>query len=141
MNQEMGKKDKSGPAADEAVIKKKMIKRSSSGALTCRKAFEVAEELGVEPHIIGDFADQLGLKLIGCQLGLFGSPTGGKSIKPLDTVDADLKKEIESGLVNGRLPCSTAWAIAARLNLPKMTVSNACETLGLKVKPCQLGAF
>lgn len=141
MNQTIENRGKDGSPVDEAIIKKKMIKRSASGELTCRKAFEVSEELGVVPHVIGDFADQLGLKLVGCQLGLFGSPSGGKSIKPLDSVDAGLKKEIESGLANGRLPCATAWEIAERLALPKMTVSNACETLGLKIKPCQLGAF
>jgi hypothetical protein len=31
--------------------------------------------------------------------------------------------------------------IAAKLNIPRIKISFACETLQVKIKPCQLGAF
>jgi hypothetical protein len=52
-----------------------------------------------------------------------------------------LKENILAALKNERLPCSAAWVIAEKLNIPRMKVSAACETLQIKIKPCQLGAF
>jgi len=59
----------------------------------------------------------------------------------LDSVDSPLAAAIREGLDNNRLPCKTAWEIADRFNLPRITVSAACETLGIKIKNCQIGAF
>ncbi len=56
-------------------------------------------------------------------------------------VDSALEGAIRAALQEGRLPCRSAWEIAERLRVPKMDVSSACEALGLKVRPCQLGAF
>jgi hypothetical protein len=52
-----------------------------------------------------------------------------------------LAEAIEAALEQGRLPCRAAWALAERFKLRKMAVSGACEALGIKIKPCQLGAF
>ena len=48
---------------------------------------------------------------------------------------------IRDALENDRLPCRAAWEIAERFGLRKMAVSGACEALGIKIKPCQMGAF
>jgi len=39
------------------------------------------------------------------------------------------------------LSCAVSWEIADALQLTRMAVSEACEALKIKIKPCQLGAF
>jgi hypothetical protein len=56
-------------------------------------------------------------------------------------VGFDLEEAILAGLVNERVPCRTAWDISNQLGIHKMEVSAACDAMGIKIKPCQLGAF
>jgi hypothetical protein len=97
--------------------------------------------LNVEPLEIGETADLLEIPLIKCQLGLFGYKPEKRIVKPADTVSDELQAEIEAGLIEEHLPCKTAWAIAKRFKVAKMAVSSACESLKVKIKPCQLGSF
>jgi transposase len=53
----------------------------------------------------------------------------------------DVKNAVFDALVRERLSCKQAWDIASRLQVSKMTVSGACETMGVKIKNCQIGAF
>jgi hypothetical protein len=43
--------------------------------LACAEALAIAERLGVEPREVGRAANELGVKIVACQLGCFG---GGK---------------------------------------------------------------
>ena len=126
---------------DDVKIRKIVIKHSSKGELACKRAFDAAEALGVEPEVIGRYADAMGLKLVACQLGLFGYRPEKKVVKAAGEVDPALADLIRANVVNDRLPCNAAFTIAGETGLGKMDVSSACETLGIRVKPCQLGAF
>jgi hypothetical protein len=90
---------------------------------------------------VGKAADLMNFKLIKCQLGLFGYQPQKKIVKPRDSIKEDIKNAVSSALGQGRISCKDAWDIASRLNVSKMTVSSACETMGVKIKNCQLGAF
>lgn len=57
----------------EEKVLQEVKARSGDGRLPCRIAFEIAAELGVEPIAIGRAANRLGVKIIDCQLGCFGS--------------------------------------------------------------------
>ena len=116
-------------------------KRVGDGTLKCAVAFRIAGELGVEPLAVGKTADELQVKLSHCQLGLFGYGEPKSIVKPADEVAPELEQAIRAGLVEGRLPCATAWAIAETLHIPKLEVSNAAERLQVRVRTCQLGAF
>ena len=85
--------------------------------------------------------DLLKIKLAKCQLGLFGYTPERVIVKPADKVSPELEYAIRGRLVDERLPCAQAWEIAEELSLKKMDVSCAAEALGIKIKPCQLGAF
>src|SRR6056297_2379349 len=113
---------------------------AEDGELSCAAAFEAAAVYDLPPEEVGDLADRLGLHLCRCQLGLFGYPPHKKIVTPLEHVDEDLADAIRAGLEEGRLSCRTAWEISDRLEIPRMQVSAACETLEIKIKPCQLGA-
>jgi len=122
-------------------LKKAIASRLVNGALSCTAAFDLAREFGVAPGFVGAAADALDIHLLECQLGLFGYKPEKKIVKPLETVEPEFEKAIRSALVNDRLPCRSAWDIAERFQVAKMTVSAACEALGVKIRPCQLGAF
>jgi hypothetical protein len=109
--------------------------------IACAAVFQITGELGVDPVEAGRALDLMDISIIKCQLGLFGFTPEKKVVKPAASVSDVMKNEIESRLTDGRLPCAAAWEIAAKLKVGKMDIAAACETLGIKIKPCQLGAF
>ena len=125
----------------DPVIKQAIEQKCQKDGLPCAVAFDIARELKVSPAAVGKTADLMNYRLVKCQLGLFGYTPEKKIVRAAKTVDADLKEALQESLVNNRLPCESAWEIAERFQLRKMALSSACETLGIKVKPCQLGAF
>lgn len=125
----------------DARIREKMTQRAADNQLPCAVAFDIAGELGVGPEIIGSCADKMGFRLVKCQLGLFGYEPEKKIVKARAEVSGQLRQAVYENLENGRLACRNAFIIARKLDLRKMDVSGACETLDIKIKPCQLGAF
>lgn len=140
----MDKKDKSyKETADphDKSIEEAVLRQSKDGELSCAEAFMICRQNNVSPDIVGKCADARKIKLVKCQLGLFGYYPEKKMVKPASDVAAELKFVIEGALVAGRLPCASAWKIAEKFHAGKMDVSSACEKMGIKIKPCQLGAF
>ncbi|HJO61337.1 MAG: hypothetical protein QF466_06980 [Desulfobacterales bacterium] len=125
----------------DRAIENEIAKRIKEKELSCADAFEIAEKLRVSSGEVGISADLLGVKIIKCQLGLFGYKAGKKILKSQNNTTQDLTHAIENALVDGKLPCENAWSIASRLNVQRLTVSRAGEEMGLKIKSCQLGAF
>jgi hypothetical protein len=114
------------------------------GPLSCAVGEGLAAELGVSMAEIGRNADLLEIRIGGCQLGLFSRAPETKAVRPAAEVSPILETAIRSRLVggpHGDLPCAAAWDIAALRQMPRLEVSSACEKLGIKIKPCQLGAF
>lgn len=115
------------------------------GMLACAAAFRAARDLGVTPLEVGQEADRRGVRLNRCQLGLFGYGPKAEGrhriLEPAETVSSELEEAIQQGLHDGRLPCKAVWEIAARLGVAKLGVAAAAEALGVKMGPCQLGAF
>ena len=144
MSMEKGKKFSDKHRATEKPspeIKNEIEKRSINNEIPCAVAFEIVEDIGVLPAEVGKTIDLMNYKLVKCQLGLYGYTPEKKIVTPQDTTDHDLKNAIQNALVDERLPCVSAWEIAARFQIPKLTVSGIAEAMGVKIKPCQLGAF
>lgn len=116
-------------------------KYAVEGKLPCAEAFRIAEELDVSPRAVGEAADALNVRLVRCQLGLFGYGEQKSIVTPAAEVREELEQAIREGLILGRLPCAVAWAIAARFDIPRLHVANAAEKLGIRIGQCQLGAF
>jgi len=129
------------PEQIDPVIRESLKPYMEKGELACAVAFRLADELQKPPSAIGEAADLLSIRLVKCQMGLFGYAPEKKIVNAAPTVDPGLEKAIRHGLENERLPCSTAWELARKFNVSRMGVSAACEALGIKIKPCQLGAF
>ncbi len=115
------------------------------GQLPCDEAFRIAGELKVSPAEVGRAADELGVRISRCQLGLFGYGPKAEGrhriVQPLPAVPPRLSEEMIARLEGGRLPCAVAWGVAKRLGLARLQVSGAADTLRIKISSCQLGCF
>ena len=144
MTRQKGQKfaDKHAPktAIDER-IRDRINHHAKNNELPCALAFKIADELNVSPAEVGTTTDLLEMMLVKCQLGLFGYSPSKKIVKPKAPENQNLERAIRDALVEGDLSCERAWEIARSFDVPKMTVSAACEQLKIKIKPCQLGAF
>jgi len=118
-----------------------IAQRAKKNELPCAVAFDISGQFDISPAAVGEYADQLKLDLVKCQLGLFGYQPNKRIVKPVDVVVPELEAAIKNELVSDRLPCKSAWKLAKKFGVRKMAVSGACETLGIKIKTCQLGAF
>ena len=134
--------DKHGPdSKPDPTISRAISDKVKNNEISCAAAFKISKNLGVPPDLVGKTVDLLNFRLVKCQLGLFGYKPEKKVVKPHPDAGEDLLAAIQDSMVQGKLPCKKAWQIASRLGLSKMVVSGTCESLGVKVKPCQLGAF
>ncbi len=123
-----------------ADIQHHIHEHEKDGKVSCAVAFEISKQLSVSPKVVGTAIDLMNLKIVKCQIGLFGYASG-KKIKAEPFPGDRLKAAILAASVDKRLSCFAVWHIAEDLEIGKMAVGNACEALGIKIKPCQLGAF
>jgi hypothetical protein len=113
----------------------------SENTISCAEAHRIAVQLNTAPAEVGTAIDLLEVRMNKCQLGLFGHGKQ-KNIPALsDKIDPEIESAIKSSLINSRLACSSAWEISKRFNVSKPTVAAVCETMKIKISPCQLGAF
>jgi hypothetical protein len=131
----------SGQTEIESNLKQEILRKALDNKINCAVAEEISQGKDITMNEVGVAIDILNVHITECQLGLFGYSPQKKIVQQAKEVAQKLRDEIINALVNNRLPCATAWQIAQKLNIPKMKVSAACETLQIKVKPCQLGAF
>ncbi|MBW1894574.1 MAG: hypothetical protein JRF40_11575 [Deltaproteobacteria bacterium] len=133
-------KHEPGVKADSKIvdaIKEKM----SDGKITCAAMHGIAKMLSVSPAEVGKTADLLEVRLLKCQLGLFGYSPERKIVKPAENVSSEISRAIRESIENQRISCLSCWEIAEKSGCGKMDISAACEELGVKISPCQLGAF
>lgn len=134
------KKHPEGSKVDDD-LKQEIINQVKNNNITCKKAEEIAGELGVTLEETGRAIDILNININKCQLGLFGYGETKKIVQSAKEISPELKESITSALEDGRLSCVAAWEIAKKLNIPRMKVCAAGEAMEIKIKPCQLGAF
>ena len=124
----------------DEVIMKEVTLKMVDGRMACKTAHTIASKLSVSPSQVGIAIDLQNGRIQACQLGLFGHEKkiiaqGGSE------TDTELKSDIQNTLVDGHLSCAAAWRIADTHAVPRLKVGRACETLGIKINQCQLGAF
>ena len=133
-------KKRNGARLNE-LIAARIKERVSENSLSCAEAHNIAVKLNAAPADIGTAIDLLEVRVIQCQLGLFGYGKE-KTIPVLSgKIDPKMESAIKSALVNGRLTCSAAWEISKRFGVSKATVAAASEALKIKISACQLGTF
>jgi hypothetical protein len=113
--------------------------------LPCPVAHFIAASLKTTPEEVGDVATVLKVKLYQCQLGLFGYGRKGASGykilgRPVE-ISQEVLDKIRNASQDGRISCRQLWDIADAAGIFRPEAGNAADSLGLKVTPCQLGAF
>jgi hypothetical protein len=127
---------KSDPQITEAIKQK-----VTDGKITCAAAHKIAEDFKTSPAKVGMNIDLQEIRLDKCQLGLFGYGKQKKAVKPDGDRLPELEKIIKESVSDDRISCVSCWDIAKKTGHSKLDVSNTCESLNLKISPCQLGTF
>jgi hypothetical protein len=126
-------------------IKEMIAIYPEKGKLPCAVAHYIAAYLGVTPLDVGKEATATGVRLYQCQLGLFGYGRKGQSAYKIVgrkvEVDREVLDLIKAGVFEGRMSCTRLWEIADAAGVIRAEVGNAADSLGIKITPCQLGAF
>jgi len=123
------------------ALEEEIRNRAENGELSCAGAMQIAAQFGQAPGDLGQRLDAMKIRLMKCQLGLYGYKPEKIIVKPAKEVSVELEEDIRQALQGEYLSCMAAWTIAKKRRIPKMAVSSACEALKIKIKPCQLGAF
>ncbi|MEN6374373.1 MAG: hypothetical protein ABFD75_06250 [Smithella sp.] len=115
--------------------------KAKNGEISCSNAMDIARKLNKGIDVVGVNIDLAELHINKCQLGLFGYTPESRIVKAASSVSPELEESMRRALQDGCLPCITVWEIADTQKIPRMEVASACEKLGIKIKPCQIGAF
>ena len=113
---------------------------AGESCVTCAAAHKIAASAGVSPAEVGKTIDLMEYRINTCQMGLFGYPDK-KRVTALPQVPDPLKRAILAAISDNRISCAACWKIADAHAFSRMEVAGACETLEVRIKPCQLGAF
>ncbi len=124
-------------------LEEKIREHLIAGRLPCPSAFMIAGQTGITPAEVRREADRLGIRISRCQLGLFGFEEFGTRglVHPLERIPPRIEEKLKAGLVDGSLPCITAWRIASEERIAKFLVGCAAQTASIRIGPCQLGCF
>ena len=125
----------------DASIMNAVDSKMKDGSMSCKTAHAIATDLGVSPALVGAAMDLQNGRIRACQLGLFGYGQGKAVTHEGPAVPPELAASIQEALSEGRLACAEAWRIAAAHGIRRLDMGQACQTLGVKVNSCQLGAF
>jgi hypothetical protein len=133
---------KHGSAAHlDADLARHVGQAAQDRGIDCETAHGLAARLNQSPPAIGRAMDLLDLRIVRCQLGLFGYTPDKRIVTPAEKIAAEIEAQIRAALHDGRLPCAAAWALADRSGLSRLAVAQVCEALKIKISNCQLGAF
>ena len=125
----------------DPIITAALHAKTVDGQVACRDAHQIAIDLDVTPATVGAAIDLLEKRIAQCQLGLFGYQSPKKILQPAETVSPALAAALQDAAPTGRISCEQCWEIADAFGLERLDLAGACEKQGLKIKPCQLGAF
>ncbi len=122
-----------------------MSVRTKDGRLPCSHAFVIARDLGINPLKVGLAANEAGVRISRCQLGLFGygpkAEGKHKIVHAMEEVPERLAARLRAEAKGEKLTCRAVWRVADGLGFQRLEASSAVEAMGLKVSRCQLGCF
>mgnify|MGYP005853013373 CR=1 FL=1 len=96
--------------------------------------------MGVPKIAVGAMTDKLGVRVSDCRTGCFKvdkTIRDGSGAK----IDEKLMKAVEELHAKEDLTCSNVFVLAMQHRVAPMTVADAANLKGWKIKQCQLGCF
>jgi hypothetical protein len=141
-HEDAGHYAKKRPGAElNELIAARIKEKISENRISCAEAHSIAVELNVDPAEVGTAIDLLEVRISRCQLGLFGHGKEKNIPELSEKINPEIESAVKSSLANGQLACSLAWEISKRFGISKPMIAAVCETMKIKISPCQLGAF
>ena len=90
---------------------------------------------------MGQVADNIGHRIIVCQIGCFKvEKTPRNDVLP-EHVDEKIVAEVEVLNDRGELTCAGVFELAERFHVKPLAVADAANLKHLKIHNCQLGCF
>ncbi len=120
---------------------KEVLAASKENEITCQACFEVADSLNEQVALVGVALDDQGIRIVECQLGLFGYKPDKKRVEPVKPDDPSILDAVKQSSLEGAIKCSATWELADRFKTEKQTISDTCQYLNIKITNCRLGAF
>ena len=126
----------------------------NNGQLSCEEAHSIAGARGVNPQAVRQQADDLGIRVSRCQLGLFGyakekgmpgfraarEAVGGGEGKT-EPVPENVAAAVRDACSDNEITCAALWELGRAHNVLRFEMGCIAESLELSVKKCQLGCF
>jgi hypothetical protein len=125
-----------------------------NGQLSCEKAHTITGAKDIDPQKVRELADELGIRIARCQLGLFGhakekgmpgfrtaretAKAWKQEGKAVSEVPAEAAKQLSRG---GQVTCAELWKIGDAHGVSRFEMGCIAEFLEVSVKKCQLGCF
>ncbi|MBI2851443.1 MAG: hypothetical protein HYX80_10490 [Chloroflexi bacterium] len=125
----------------ERILEEEITASLIEGRLPCPIAFKVARKLDITPKSVGEKTDELGIRIIDCQLGCFGVKKATHDDLKGAPLDANMAGAIQSTQVNGQMPCEAAWEIARQFKVSRKKIGDTATQLKIMLVDCQLGCF
>lgn len=122
-------------------LEEKITSSLVDGKLPCPIAFKIARESKASLGEVGETADDLGIRIVNCQLGFFQvEKTTRQNLNAMETKNT-VVAGIEASLVDGRLSCPVALELARKLKASPREVGDTATKLKIGISGCQLGCF
>lgn len=127
------------------ALQEAMRARLEDGKLACNHAFAIVQNLGTEPLEVGLAANEDGIRISRCQLGLFGygpkAEGKHKIVQAMDEVPERLAARLRALSLSEEITCASVWKAADGLGTRRQEACSAVEAMGFRVSRCQLGCF
>ena len=111
------------------------------GYLACPAGWRVARDRGVSRLDVGAMMDRLGIRVTDCQLGCFTVSKTAYTGAPAAPLSAEVVRRVEALGAKDELTCASAFALAGELGIAPLSIADAANALGYKIRQCQLGCF
>ncbi len=132
-----------GNLSEEALARLETAVRAAAegGYVPCPVGWRIAKDLGVSRLDVGAMVDRLGIRITDCQLGCFKVGKTPPGSEPAGPVSDEVARGIEALHGRGELTCSNVFALARDLGVRPLSVAQAANARGYKIRRCQLGCF
>ncbi len=109
--------------------------------LPCPVAWRIAKDLDIPRIAVGAAMDKLGARVTDCQIGFFKVDKTPYQDDDPQQPSPELAAGLQELVAARNLTCAEVFALAHRLKTTPLTLSDAANRLGLKIRACQLGCF
>ena len=111
------------------------------GYVACPSGWEIARNAGVSRLDVGAMIDKLGVRVTDCQLGCFKVSKTASTDSVTEPFSDEAARRIEILEEKGELTCSTVFVLVRELKVKPLSLADAANSKGYKIRQCQLGCF